>query len=505
MNHATISEENIRLILGLKVRQLRTAKKLSSADVAKAAKLSPSYLNEIEKGKKYPKPNKIASLAKVLGVSYDSLVSLQLDAHLAPLADLINSDWLRILPLDVFGLEPNDLLEFVANAPVKLNALISTLMEITRHYDMRVEDFYQSVLRSYQEMHDNYFEEIETAVRECRQAFQLGLDTSPDLDKMCAILQKHYNYTVDEQTLPTYTELKSLRSVLLKGNSPTLLLNPYLTTAQKQFTLGRELGYAYMKLMPRPYTFSWIKVDSFEEVLNNFKASYFSAALLMPRDTFLQDLATIFESTVWQPESFVDLMHRYQATPEMLMHRLTNLVPKYFGIQHLFFLRFYKEKEVEEDYKLNKELHLAGLYNPHGVMMNEHYCRRWVSLKSLKNLEARQARQEQFEGTLCEIQRSQYFDSTNEYLCISLASPISPTPNTNMSVTIGFLVNDAFKQKVKFWQDSSIPIRQVGVACERCSAKDCVDRAAPPIALENESKATRMQNALEQLIEKMKK
>lgn len=501
MNNMTISEENIRLILGLKVRQLRTQKQLHLAEVAKQADLSVSYLNEIEKGKKYPKANKIASLAKALGVTYDSLVSLQLDEHLAPLADLIHSDWLRLLPFDVFGLEPHDLLETVANSPVKLNALVSTLMEIARHYDMRVENFYQSVLRAYQEMHDNYFEDIEKAVEACRQACLLAPDETPDLDTLLGILKNKYSYSIDEETLPTHPELKSLRSVLLPNKQPTLLLNPVLSTAQKRFTLGRELGYLYMKLSPRPYTFSWIKVDSFNEVKHNFEASYFSAALLMPRDAFLKDLTEIFNRTAWQPESFINLMHRYQATPEMLMHRLTNLMPRFFGIQNLFFLRFYKEK-AEDDYQLNKELHLAGLYNPHGVMMNEHYCRRWISLNSLKNLESRQA-SENFQGTLCEAQISQYYDSSNEYLCISLASTISPTPNTNMSVTIGFLVNDVFKQKVKFWQDKNIPVRRVGVACERCTAQHCEDRKAQPIALENESKATRMQNALKQLIEKM--
>jgi transcriptional regulator with XRE-family HTH domain len=484
------------------VRQLRTAKQLHLADIAKRADLSVSYLNEIEKGKKYPKANKIAALAKALDVSYDSLISLQLDEHLAPLADLIQSDWLRVLPLDVFGLEPHDLLETLANSPTKLNALVSTLMEIARHYDMRVGNFYQSVLRAYQEMHDNYFEEIEEAVEKFRQACLLAPDETPDLDKMLDILRNKYGYVIDEETLPTYPELKSLRSVLLPNNPPKLLLNPALSTAQKQFTLGRELGYLYMKLSPRPYTFSWIKVDSFNEVKHNFEASYFSAALLMPRDAFIKDLTEIFNRTTWQPESFIDLMHRYKATPEMLMHRLTNLVPKFFGIERLFFLRFYKEK-AEDDYQLNKELHLAGLYNPHGVMMNEHYCRRWISLNSLKSLEARQVGKDEFAETLCEAQISQYYDSPNEYLCISLASPISPTPNTNMSVTIGFLVNDIFKQKVKFWQDSKIPVKRVGVACERCSATDCQDRKADAIALENESKATRMQKALKQLIEKM--
>ena len=40
-------------------------------------------------------------------------------------------------------------------------ALISTLMEIPRGYNMNVEQFFLASLRAYQEMHSNYFEEVE--------------------------------------------------------------------------------------------------------------------------------------------------------------------------------------------------------------------------------------------------------------------------------------------------------------------------------------------------------
>ena len=58
-----IREEDIRLILGLKLRRLRQARSLSLAELGKLTGLSVSYLNEIEKGRKYPKAEKIAALA----------------------------------------------------------------------------------------------------------------------------------------------------------------------------------------------------------------------------------------------------------------------------------------------------------------------------------------------------------------------------------------------------------------------------------------------------------
>ena len=50
-----IAEEYIRLIFGLKIKQIRTEKDLSLFGLSKLCGLSKSYLNEIEKGKKYTK------------------------------------------------------------------------------------------------------------------------------------------------------------------------------------------------------------------------------------------------------------------------------------------------------------------------------------------------------------------------------------------------------------------------------------------------------------------
>ena len=56
----SVKTQNQRIIFGLKVKQLRLEKNLSFAELAEKTGMSISYLNEIEKGKKYPKEDKIS-------------------------------------------------------------------------------------------------------------------------------------------------------------------------------------------------------------------------------------------------------------------------------------------------------------------------------------------------------------------------------------------------------------------------------------------------------------
>ena len=54
---------NIRYIFGMKLRNFRHEKGYGLKELAALTGLSISYINEIEKGKKYPKAEKIMSLA----------------------------------------------------------------------------------------------------------------------------------------------------------------------------------------------------------------------------------------------------------------------------------------------------------------------------------------------------------------------------------------------------------------------------------------------------------
>ncbi|WP_299754597.1 helix-turn-helix transcriptional regulator [uncultured Pontibacter sp.] len=473
-----LQEDVIRMIFGLKVKQLRTDKGISLTDLAGKTGISVSYLNEIEKGKKHPKPSKVAIIADALGVTYDYLVSLQLSKRLQPVGELLQSNILSELPLEHFGLDISRVLDLFATAPAKLSAFVNTLLEISRAFDLRVEQFYFSALRSYQELHDNYFEEIELEAERFVEQFDLDAEATSTFEELADLLLQQYGISTSFDGFSAHPELAPLRSVFIPGQNPRLLLNPILTEHQKAFAVARELGFQFLQLQERPYTSTWVKVGSFEEVLNNFKASYFAGALLLNQDRLVQDMQGFFELNTWQPQRLLQLMEKYDTSPETLLHRLTSLLPKFFNIKQLFFLRFH-HKPAHDKFILSKELHLAGLHNPHASFLNEHYCRRWISLTLFQELE----KPENPDKSLVGVQRSSYINSVNEYLVLALAQPSESRHGT---VSIGLLLNENLRNKLHFLEDPAITIRKVNETCERCPALDCMERAAPPVILEKQ-------------------
>ncbi len=482
----------VRLIFGVKIKQLRQKKDMSPQALADSCGLSNSYLNEIEKGKKYPKADKIMALSKGLGVPYDELVSLKLNKKLEPISELLNSHIIKEFPLEMFGLEPVKLVELIANAPAKMNAFISTIMEIARNYEMKQENFFFASLRSFQEMHDNYFEDLEQATMDFLKEFKIEWRPPLDRKHLYDTLESIYHYIIDKTQLNDNRKLVAFRSVYI-SNSKKLLINDGLSKPQKAFLLAREIAFNYLALQERPLTTPPYKANTFEEVLNNFKASYFAGALLMHRDHIKLDIEQLFMANKWNEKKFLSLLAKYEASPEMFLHRFTNLLPKFFGIKNLFFLRF-SNTGKKSNYTLTKELHLSRLHNPHGNELHEHYCRRWISLGIVEKLKKSSAKE-----PIAGIQISKYWETKNEYLCISMAKLNTPEPNTNISVTIGFLINESLKKKVKFLNDPNIPKKWVNETCERCPISNCDERVAKPSIIKNEKKIKMTEAALSEL------
>jgi hypothetical protein len=490
-----LREENIRLIFGLKLRQLRLDRGLSLSELAYQTGISISYLNEIEKARKYPKADKVALLAETLEVPYDQLVSLQLDRRLAAVSDLLQSNVLSELPLDIFGVEPADLLELLAGAPSKLSAFVSTLIEISRHYGLNFEGFYFAVLRSFQEMHDNYFPELEAAAIDCRNLFKLT-PTPLGPEALEQLLQEHYHYALQYSGFEDQPALQQLRSLTLPGPPARLILHHRLSPEQRAFALGREVGYNYLRLGERSYTASWVEVSSFEQVLNNLKASYFSSVLLLPAAELEQDMLAFFSLKQFDSGFLPALMVKYKVSAETLLHRMTSLLPARFGLNELFFLRFEKNS-AGDDYALTKELHLAGQHNPHATVLHEHYCRRWIAITAIDSLPSQNS------TILCRAQQSHYIDSDNQYIVITVATPQSAWQPVDGSISIGLRLNPALKKKVKYWND--VPIRIVGETCERCAVTDCESRMASARVLDQMRKTAAMKSALARLLQKPKK
>lgn len=502
MGKMIASHQYIRLIFGLKIKQLRRQRGMSFKELAASTGMSISYLNEIEKGKKYPKTDKIMILAESLEVSYDQLVSLKLNKKLAPIASLFKSGVLDSLPLEMFGIEPGTLIELIVQAPAKLNAFINTLFRIARNYEMGEASFFSAALRSYQEMHDNYFEEIETSVDQFLEQLHLSSNESLKPADLETFLTEQHGYTINRKSLAEHNELSRFRSVFAP-KSKELYINKEVSEAQEIFLLGKEVGFNCLELMKeRPLLSNSFPVNSFEEVLHSFKASYFASALIINRHRLQEDLEAFLDRKEWDPQAFLDMMASYKgASPEMFLQRLTQLLPRYFGINNLFFIRMHDKLDSKRNrFTITKELHLSQMHLPHGNELQEHYCRRWVSVGTLTELS--QMQQNDHPDSLnIAAQISSYINSQKEYLCISVARPNAPTPNSNVSVTLGIPLDSQNKKKIRFWKSESILTRTVHTTCERCPITDCAERAAPPVLAEEKEKQQLIDEKLRELLE----
>ncbi len=492
--------QNNKIIFGLKVRQLRIEHNLSFAELAEKTGMSISYLNEIEKGKKYPKDDKIKSIAAVLQTTPADLISEEMPKSLAPVEDLLQSNFLNELPLDLFGIDLGKVVEIIANAPMRVGAFISTLVELSRNYALREENFYFGALRSYLEMNNNYFEDLEEAVRQFVKQHKVPTGAHLPHEYLAGLLEKKYHYKIIENGLADFPELKNIRAVYVP-KTKKLLLNASMNDLQKAFQFGKELGFNTLNLKERAYTSSLLRVKTFDEALNHFKAGYFSAALLMNRETFTQDIGQFLKMEKWDDGAFLNkLMQKYQATPEMLFQRMTNVLPRFLGLKKLFFLRFVHNLKTDT-IDINKELHLNRKHHPHGNGLDEHYCRRWISVTLLQDL---QKMMQNTEGPLLNvehlvgIQRSRYFGTSDEYLCLTIARPAGIR---NVSITIGILIDNDSRNKIRFLNDDTTTSREVNTTCERCGIKDCAERAVEPLVVQRRQQRQNINEALKKILD----
>ncbi|WP_116125411.1 helix-turn-helix domain-containing protein [Lewinella sp. IMCC34183] len=488
----SVKTANERIIFGLKVKQLRLQRGFSFDQLSKLTGISLSYLNEIEKGKKFPKHDKVGQLAAALGTTTAELTDGDLGRELAPVSRLLQSNFLNELPLELFGIELSKVAEIIAAAPLQVGAFISTLLEISRSYALREENFYFAALRSYLELNANYFPELERAVESFAEQFNLpGVRPLPPRI-LAELLQDRYRYTIVPGGLDGEPALQSLRSVYVP-DSGQLLLNGKLTPVQRSFQFGKEIAFNYLKLKERANTSSILRGRVFDEVLNHSKATYFSVALHLPLGPFTDALREFFRRERWGAAAFLDLMRRFNATPEMFYHRLTNVIPQFIGLRELFFLRFAHDRGTD-DFVIDKELHLSRRHHPHENGLLEHYCRRWVSISLLQEMGEPAG-----DDLRIDAQRSHYYGTDDEYLCLTLARTDYPEPGKNVSVTLGLLINDALHREIAFVDDPAIPRVTVNTTCERCPIEDCRVRAAAPTVVAARDRQRAMRDALGRL------
>lgn len=487
----------IRIIFGLKLRQARFARNFSITELSARSGLSASYITEIEKGRKYPKADKIMDLATALGYDYDELVSLRLEPPLSFLETPLTSELLQNFPLELFGVDPSAIVDVLTRSPAEMSALVKALRGIARSYAIREEHFYLAALRSYQEHHGNYFPDLETAAGQYAAANGLDKTLPVDEGALSRILQNDFDYTIDTIPVDDFPSLETYRAVYKPPSArgtPRLLLNPALLPSQRKFVLAREIGYRVLGLEERALTNSPDGTDSFAQVLNDFKAAYFGGALLMPQHDVETDLRALFRLPTWRPDALRRTLVRYDVTAETLLYRFSEIVPRFFDLK-VHFLRFH---EVKGDYRVYKQLNMNELALPTGFGLQEHYCRRWLTVRLLRSLPTADSGQTPVVG----IQRSRFLESKKQFLCFGFSRRNNLPPYEANSIILGLRIDADLAREVKFAADDHIPEALLNETCERCplSPADCSERAAPPTHWRQKQAVTRRQADLETLL-----
>lgn len=478
---------NEKIIFGLKLKILRQEKGFSLQDLARKSGISISYLNEIEKSKKYPRPQKIVSIAASLGTTTDHLTSKELSSKYTPVLDLLDSNFLQELPLDVFGIDLVKVIEMVAEAPTKVGAFITTLVEMSRLHGQEAEHFYIAAMRAYQEIYNNYFEDIEVAASGYTEL--LGSDNSTEAIRN--FLLESYNIKLRDDLLGKYKELSPFRSVFNKS-ARELHIQPGLSDSQKKYLLLKETAFQFLKFSERPETNKLWKITSFEQVLNNFNAHYFASCVMMPKIDFIGDLTEFIENPVFDPSFVENWLMKYKVSPELLMHRF-NLLPQFLGLDKIFFLRVIHHIPTNS-FEIDKELHLSRRHDPQANRTKEHYCRRWLSVSIFEKLK------QSGKKLLTEVQRSVYHESGNEYICLTIAKFSDENPEKMISITTGLFIDSQSADRINFINDNTIQRVFVNVTCERCAITDCQERAVDAVILREKSIRKNINKALDKLL-----
>lgn len=489
-----LTDHQVRLIFGLKLKQLRTKKNYSLLGLSKISGLSKSYLNEIEKGKKYPKTDKIVALAEVLDTTYDELVSMKLSGGMAPMADIIRNGVLKEIPLELFGIDEGQLLDIVSSAPKKVTAFIGTVFDIARSYNLTKENFYLSALRSYQESSFNYFKDIEDEVVVFTKRHQIQLEQSISAQELSDILIEEYGYTIEWNGLNQFDDVDQIRSVF-NPKAKTLLISKKVKESQRAFILAKELAYCHLGITERPLTFSWIKFNGFEDVLNNFRASYFAGSLLISENRLITEMAEVFQAKTWQPKKLHTIMKGHRQSAETFFQRLTNVLSEHFKLKKLFFLRL--ERHVDNtNIHMTKELHLSKSHNPHAIQSEEHYCRRWVSCDILLNPDKYQF----YDGVGYGAQISVYPETGEKYLVLTVSDKDPFNDKKLRSISIGVELDGRQDKVLNFVESGKLVTKETNFTCERCGFLNCKERAGKPKLFEAKEKAKAVEEKVEELI-----
>lgn len=353
-------DESDALTIGRRIRQLRTAQKLTLDELAARIDRAPSQVSMFETGKREPKLTLLQAIARALGTTLDGLLESEpLDARAT--REIALERAMGGQTFQALGIRPFRIAKSLSDDAI--DAMLALHGEIERLRDERAATPEEArranlELRHLMRRQDNYFAELEAKATEILAAVKHpgGPITQRTASEIAAHLGFTLHYAPDlPQSTRSVADLAHGRlylssSIPAKGDARTAVL---------QALSSRILGHAE----PRSYA---------EFLRQRVETNYLTGALLVPEDHVVPALR---DAKSRRAISIEDLRDTYSVSYETAAHRFTNLATQHLDIP-VHFLKVHESGTITKAYE-NDDVNFPT--DRLGSIEGQMCCRRWTS------------------------------------------------------------------------------------------------------------------------------
>ncbi|WP_369826246.1 helix-turn-helix domain-containing protein [Cellulomonas sp. PSBB021] len=391
------------LVLGRRIRHLRTQRGMTLEDLGSAVGRAPSQVSMLENGHREPRLSLLGQIAEALGVPLAELLRTEAPSRRAALeVELERAQrgplfaQLGLPTVKVAKSLPTDALEALVAMQHEVERLL-TEHAATPEEARRAN----AELRAQMRERDNYFPELEEHARTLLTA--IGHDGGPLSQRATSDIAAHLGFTLHHvPDLP-----RSVRSVTDHAHGRIYLPQIGGGFSDSRSPVLQALGsHVLGHTEPRDYR---------DFLRQRVEANYLAAALMLPEDGAVRFLAAAKDERRLSVE---DLRDAFAVPYETAAHRFTNLATRHLGLP----VHFMKVHEGGTLHKAYENDGVAFPSDPLGAIEGQPVCRQWTARTVFT----------------CEDRFSPYYQytdtSSGTYWC---TSRVQPSSQGAFSVSVG--------------------------------------------------------------------
>ncbi|GAA1699525.1 acetate metabolism transcriptional regulator RamB [Microbacterium sediminicola] len=348
------------LMIGRRIRQVRTDQGMTLEALAAAVDRAPSQLSMIETGRREPKLTLLQAIARALGTTLDALLESQpLDERATLEIQLERA--MKGQTFQSLGIEPFRIGKTVPTDA--LRALLALHGEIDRLHDERaatpeVARRANLSLRHLMTKENNYFAHLEAQAGDLLAA--VGHQGGPVTQRTASDIAAHLGFTihyVSDVPLTTRSVLDLKNGRLYLSSSMTSRRDA--RTAVLQSLASRILGHSE----PASYA---------DFLRQRVEINYLTGAILVPEKDVVPALR---EAKSRRALSIEDLRDAYSVSYETAAHRFTNLATVHLDLP-VHFLKVHESGTITKAYE-NDDVNFPT--DRFGSIEGQMCCRKWTS------------------------------------------------------------------------------------------------------------------------------